>query len=57
MAARKKSRARQRKGRARTEIRRGDTRDPGSVGNVGCWVIAAAVVLIALMIALFEFVL
>ncbi|QVQ50082.1 hypothetical protein J4H86_14000 [Spiractinospora alimapuensis] len=57
MAARKKSRARQQKGRARTELRRGDTRDPGSVGNVGCWVIAAAVVLIALMIVLFEFVL
>lgn len=58
MAARKKAnKARSRRGKAKTELRPPATRDPGLVGNVGCWLIFASVLIIAGLIALFEFVL
>ncbi|MDA2803080.1 hypothetical protein [Nocardiopsis suaedae] len=51
----KKSRPRKgRGGKGSTEIHRGPTRDPGGTGNVGCMILGAGLVLIALAVAAFE---
>ncbi|WP_193374763.1 MULTISPECIES: hypothetical protein [Nocardiopsis] len=55
MSAKKKSKTRKgRRGKGATEIRRGPTRDPGGTGNVGCVILAAGLVVVALAIAAFE---
>ncbi|WP_017627160.1 hypothetical protein [Nocardiopsis chromatogenes] len=36
------------------EIRRGPTRDPGGTGNVGCMILGAGLVLVALAVAALE---
>lgn len=51
MAAKKKKK---RKPGKSTEIHRGPTRDPGATGNVGCYFIFAAMLVIALIIVLLE---
>ena len=41
-------------GKGRTEIHRGPTRDPGATGNVGCYFIFAALLVIGLIVVLLE---
>nr|WP_026123926.1 hypothetical protein [Nocardiopsis chromatogenes] len=51
----KKSRPRKgRGGKGSMEIRRGPTRDPGGTGNVGCMILGAGLVLVALAVAALE---
>ncbi|RKS08135.1 hypothetical protein DFP74_3828 [Nocardiopsis sp. Huas11] len=50
----KKPRRRPERGKGANDIHRGPTRDPGSTGAVGCYIILVAVVAIGLMILLFE---
>ncbi|WP_211719102.1 hypothetical protein [Nocardiopsis sp. MG754419] len=52
MAAKKKSK--RKPGKGRTEIHRGPTRDPGGTGNVGCYFIFFAMLVIGVIIVLFE---
>lgn len=49
-----KKKSKRKPGKGRTEIHRGPTRDPGATGNVGCYFIFAAMLVIGLIVVLLE---
>jgi hypothetical protein len=52
--AKKRPRRRPDRGKGANDIHRGPTRDPGSTGTVGCYIIFFSLIGIGLMILLFE---
>lgn len=54
MAARKNKKRRSRPGKGAQDIHHGPTRDPGPTGNIGCYIVLIAVLVIGVAIALIE---